>query len=100
VLLHGHNADRRGQISVAKTERLLLRAFEMAGYNDGMIEHLAFQGAPWFPGTKHAAAMRVPGHLEGYPRVHVEVRFVRGMRGPVLAGLGRHYGIGLFATWG
>ncbi len=100
VVLHGHNADRRGQISVAKTERLLLRAFEMAGYSDGMIEHLAFQGAPWFPGTKHAAAMRVPDHLEGYPRLHVEVRFVRGVRGPVLAGLGRHYGIGLFATAG
>jgi len=97
-VLHGHNADRRGQISVAKTERLLLRAFEMAGYSDGMIEHLAFQGAPWFLGTKHAAAMRVPDHLEGYPRLHVEVRFVRGVKGPVLAGLGRHYGIGLFAT--
>jgi len=100
VVLHGHNADRRGQISVAKTERLLLRAFEMAGYNDGVIEHLAFQGAPWFPGTKHAAAMRVPDHLEGYPRLHVEVRFMRGVKGPVLAGLGRHYGIGLFATAG
>lgn len=98
VVLHGHNADRKGQISVAKTERLLLRAFEMAGYGDRMIERLAFQGAPWFPGTKHAAAMRVPDHLEGYPRLHVEVRFVRGVRGPVLAGLGRHYGIGLFAT--
>ena len=100
VVLHGHNADRRGQISVAKTERLLLRAFEMAGYNDGVIEHLAFQGAPWFPGTKHAAAMLVPDHLKGYPRLHVEVRFVRGVKGPVLAGLGRHYGIGLFATVG
>lgn len=98
IVLHGYNADRRGQISVAKTERLLLRAFEMAGYSDGMIEHLAFQGAPWFPGTKHAAAMRVPDHLEGFPRLHVEVRFVRGVKGPVLAGLGRHYGIGLFAT--
>ena len=97
VVLHGHNADRRGQISVGKTERLLLRAFEMAGYSDGMIERLAFQGAPWFPGTKHAAAMRVPRHLEGYPRLHVEVRFARGISGPVLAGLGRHYGIGLFA---
>ncbi len=97
VVLHGHNADRRGQISVAKTERLLLRAFEMAGYSDGMIERLAFQGAPWFPGTKHAAAMRVPKHLDGYPRLHVEVRFARGVGGPVLAGIGRHYGIGLFA---
>lgn len=97
VVLHGFNADRRGQISAAKTERLLLRAFEMAGWGERLIEALAFQSAPWFPGAKHAAAMRVPNHLEGYPRLHVEVRFVRGVRGPVLAGIGRHYGIGVFA---
>jgi CRISPR-associated protein Csb2 len=97
VVLHGFNTARRGIISTVKTERLLLRAFEMAGYGETIIEKLAFQSAPWFPGTKHASAMHVPAHLEGYPRVHVEVRFRRGVRGPVLAGIGRHYGIGLFA---
>jgi hypothetical protein len=30
------------------------------------------------------------------PSCHV--RFVDGVRGPVLAGIGRHYGIGLFAA--
>jgi CRISPR-associated protein Csb2 len=100
VVLHGFNAARHATASAAKTERLLLRAFEMAGYGQLVIEKLVFQGAPWFAGSKPASAMRVPKHLEGYPRVHVEVRFRHGVRGPVLAGIGRHFGIGLFATAG
>ena len=85
VLLHGYNTSSRGVISVAKTERLLLRAFEMAGFREEQIENLAFQSGPFWQGTKHAAAMRVPAHLRGYTRVHVEVRFARGVR----AGFGR-----------
>jgi CRISPR-associated protein Csb2 len=88
---------RRGEISLAKTERLLLRAFEMTGYSEETIESFAFQAGPWWPGTKHASAMLVPEHLDGYPRIHVQVRFKRPMRGPMIAGIGRHYGIGLFA---
>jgi CRISPR-associated protein Csb2 len=98
VLLHGYNTSSRGVISVAKTERLLLRAFEMAGFREEQIENLAFQSGPFWQGTKHAAAMRVPAHLRGYTRLHVEVRFARGVPGPVLAGIGRHYGMGLFAA--
>jgi CRISPR-associated protein Csb2 len=100
VVLHGFNAARNGKVSSAKTERLLLRAFEMAGYGDQMIEKFAFRADPWFAGSKPASAIRVPEHLGGYPRVHVEVRFRRGVRGPVLAGIGRHFGIGLFAKPG
>jgi CRISPR-associated protein Csb2 len=98
VVLHGWNAGRRGAISIRKTDRLLLRAFEMAGYAEREIERLAFQTAPWFVGPQHAGRMRVPAHLEGFPRLHVEVEFRRGFGGPVLAGIGRHYGIGLFAA--
>jgi CRISPR-associated protein Csb2 len=98
VVLHGYNTSARGVISVAKTERLLLRAFGMAGFREEQIEGLAFQTGPFWPGTKHSAAMRVPMHLSGYTRVHVEVRFAKGVRGPVLAGIGRHYGMGLFAA--
>jgi len=102
VVLHGYNARSRGVVSVAKTELLLLRAFEMAGFREEQIEGLAFQTGPFWQGTKHSAAMRVPAHLDGYPRVHVEVRFAKPVRGPVLSGIGRHYGIGLFAAceWG
>lgn len=100
VVLHGHNTSSRGVISVGKTERLLLRAFAMAGFSEEQIEGLTFQTGPLWPGSKHASAMRVPAHLDGYPRLHVEVRFVEDVSGPVLAGIGRHYGIGLFAAVG
>jgi CRISPR-associated protein Csb2 len=99
VVLHGFNA-KRGTISVDRTERLLLRAFEMAGITSTHIESMAFQGGPFWPGTGHAREMRVPKHLDGYPRLHVQVRFREPVRGPVLAGIGRHYGIGLFAEAG
>jgi CRISPR-associated protein Csb2 len=98
VILHGFNTGKRGEISVGKTERLLLRAFEMAGFREEQIAGFAFQTGPLWPGTKHSAAIRVPRHLDGYPRIHVEVRFQTPVLGPVLAGIGRHYGIGLFAS--
>jgi CRISPR-associated protein Csb2 len=97
VVLHGFNTGPRGVISVAKTERLLLRAFAMAGFREEQIERLAFQAGPLWKGSKHAAAMLVPAHLKGFTRLHVEVTFANGVQGPVLAGIGRHYGIGLFA---
>jgi CRISPR-associated protein Csb2 len=97
VVLHGFNTTGTGRISLKKTEQLLLRAFEMAGYSEQTIEELAFQTGPWWPGTKHSSAMRVPQHLRRFPRLHVQVRFKSAMHGAVLAGIGRHYGIGLFA---
>jgi len=98
VVLHGYNTSARGVISMGKTERLLLRAFAMAGLREEQIEALAFQTGPLWHGSKHAAGMRMPTHLDGYPRLHAEVRFVSGVCGPVMAGIGRHYGIGLFAA--
>jgi CRISPR-associated protein Csb2 len=97
VILHGFNATR-GQISLTKTDNLLARAFEMAGYAPETIESLAFQPAPLWPGAGAAREMRVPQHLSRYPRYHVGVRFRNPVSGPVLAGIGRHYGIGLFAA--
>jgi CRISPR-associated protein Csb2 len=98
VVLHGYNSSSRGVVSTQKTERLLLRAFAMAGFREEQIAGLAFQAGPLWSGSKHAAAMRVPEHLLRFPRIHAEVRFVNPVRGPVLAGIGRHYGIGLFAA--
>jgi CRISPR-associated protein Csb2 len=97
VILHGFNATR-GQISLTKTDNLLARAFEMAGHAPETIESIAFQQAPLWPGTGAAGEMRAPQHLSKYPRYHVEVRFRSPVPGPVLAGIGRHYGIGLFAA--
>jgi CRISPR-associated protein Csb2 len=97
LLLHGHNT-MRGEISLRKTERLILQAFEESGYKTEWIENLAFQAAPMWRGAGSARSVRVPAHLERWPRYHVEVRFRNKVRGPVIAGIGRHCGIGLFAA--
>lgn len=96
VLLHGYNSVR-GNVSLSKTERLLFRAFQMSGRSPEDIESFVFQAAPLWPGTGAARQIRVPEHLKGYPRYHVQVTFREAVAGPVLAGIGRHYGIGLFA---
>lgn len=97
VVLHGHNVQRRGVIDIRKTEKLLLQALQMAGFDADMIEGLSFQAGPLWRAAGHASAMLVPQHLAKYPRLHVEVRFKEAVPGPVLAGIGRHYGIGVFA---
>lgn len=99
VVLHGFNS-MRGNISLRKTESLLLRAFEMAGHPPTTIKTLIFQAAPLWAGTGAANSIRVPEHLRAYPRCHVEVQFSAPVAGPVLAGIGRHYGIGVFAAPG
>jgi CRISPR-associated protein Csb2 len=71
---------------------------EKSGYSPQSIMELFFQPAPLWAGTEGALAMRVPEHLAKWPRYHVGVRFREPVPGPVLAGIGKHYGIGLFAA--
>jgi len=98
VVLHGYNSSH-GKIAVNKTEKLVTRAFESAGYPARIIERIAFQQAPLWLGAESAGAVSPPAHLKKFPRYQVEVRFRRAVRGPVLAGLGRHCGLGIFAAW-
>jgi CRISPR-associated protein Csb2 len=97
VVLHGFNSEHR-KFSLKKTEQLLYQAFEKAGYPKHLIAELTFQAAPFWAGTEVATAIRVPQHLRQWPRYHVAVRLSVPVCGPVLVGLGRHYGIGLFAA--
>jgi CRISPR-associated protein Csb2 len=99
VVLHGHNSEH-GKFSLKKTEQLLYQAFEKSGYPRQSITGLVFQSAPLWPGTEGALAMRVPEHLKKWPRYHVAVRFSQPISGPVVVGIGRHYGVGLFASPG
>jgi CRISPR-associated protein Csb2 len=96
VVLHGYNSQR-GVISLKKTDKLLYQAFENSGWDLGNIERVAFQPAPFFRGTDGANQVRVPKHLDGWPRYHVAVDFRVPVKGPLLAGLGKYYGIGVFA---
>jgi CRISPR-associated protein Csb2 len=97
MVLHGHNT-LRGKLSIHKTERLILEALEKSGYPARIVESVAFQPAPLWRGAPDARSVRVPQHLAGWPRYHVEVRFREAVQGPVLAGIGRHCGIGVFAA--
>jgi CRISPR-associated protein Csb2 len=97
MVLHGHNSAR-GRISLPKTDRLLRQAFESAGYPEPMIREITFQRAPYWPGCEAAIGIRVPRHLAQWPRLQVRVEFTEDVEGPVLAGIGRHCGIGVFAT--
>ena len=96
VVLHGFNSEH-GKFSLKKTEQLLYQAFEKSEYTRQQIAELYFQPAPFWAGTEGALQMRVPQHLSKWPRYHVSVRFKEPVAGPVLVGIGRHYGIGLFA---
>ena len=96
VILHGYNASR-GQIRMNKTEKLVGQAFEQAGISASLIEEWAFQPAPFWRGTSGARSIKVPKHLERWPRYHLWVKFREKVGGPVLAGIGRHYGLGVFA---
>lgn len=97
VVLHGHNSEH-GKFSLKKTEQLLYQAFEKSGYPQHSIEELQFQPAPLWAGTEGALKVRVPEYLKKWPRYHVAVRFRDPVAGPVLAGIGKYYGIGLFAA--
>ena len=97
VILHGHNSSR-GRISLAKTDRLLCQAFDSAGFPEPMIDNITIQCAPYWAGSESSISMRIPRHLSQWPRVHVRVEFKQAVQGPVLVGIGRHYGIGVFAT--
>jgi CRISPR-associated protein Csb2 len=97
VVLHGHNAGRKG-LSVRKTERLLFQALETAGYPVEAVQRLSFQTAPYWAGCSAAAAIKTPRHLDRRPRLHVAIDFNCPVEGPLAIGLGRHYGIGLFAS--
>lgn len=96
VILHGHNTQR-GRISLTKTDRLLRQAFEAASIPGAAIAAITFQAAPLWAGCGAAADVRTPRHLKGWPRLHVQVEFHEDQPGPILAGLGRHYGLGVFA---
>jgi len=97
VVLHGrdHNA---GKFRARKVEKLLLQAFHEAGYPPRLIAEFSYQQAPYWRGAGPARLAQIPRHLSLWPRYHVRVAFRQAVRGPLLAGIGRHYGLGVFAA--
>jgi CRISPR-associated protein Csb2 len=99
VVLHGFNVQR-SSISVAKTTKLLVQAFGAAGIPASAIGDIAFQTAPYRLHLPAAAGFQAPAHLAKWPRLHVRVTFLEPVSGPLVIGLGRHAGLGLFAPEG
>lgn len=91
-----------------KTEKLLRKAIAQAGYSDELAANALLDWRPvgFLPGAEHVKrySEKVPRHLRGYPRYHVQLTFrdLSGMEvkvpGPVVLGGGRYYGIGLFVA--
>lgn len=95
VILHGYDS-LRGSISLNKTKKLLLDAFDKAGYDRNSIIDFYVQQAPLVPNAPAARRAWRASHLRRWPSYHVWVRFDRRVKGPLIAGIGRHYGFGLF----
>ena len=96
MIIHGQ-VYQRGKFAPRKLGKLLFSAFSDAGYPEDTIHSFDFKRAPYWAGCGDARLMRVPQHLNNRPRYHVSVEFKTEMSGPIIAGIGRHYGLGLFA---
>lgn len=97
VILHGRDTDG-GRFRPRKAEKLILQVFAESGYPVEEIEEFSYQPAPYWRGTGAGRQVLVPQHLVQWPRYHVRVIFKSPTKGPILAGIGRHYGLGIFAA--
>jgi CRISPR-associated protein Csb2 len=97
VILHGYD-QRRGKFSLSKCHRIILQAFQEAGYDPETIEKIWFQKDPLIAGSLHVTKYFVPKHLLAWPKYHVCVKFKTAVSGPVIIGIGQHYGFGLCAS--
>lgn len=98
LVTHGRTTrggKQKGKFDRRKTEKLILHALTKAGLPVPVRMH--YQSAPFELSGRAACEYRVPSHLSGLSRFHVSVEFPEPVSGPVLAGVGSHFGLGLFA---
>ncbi len=95
VFLTGHD-DR----NYHKTQKLLLKAVEQAGFAQEDIENIYLQKAPFFPGAFHPRDYALPHYLKEHPHsaIHARIIWKQPISGPLAIGAGRYYGLGLFAA--
>jgi CRISPR-associated protein Csb2 len=97
LVTHGRTTrgrKQKGKFDPRKAKKLILAAFANAGLP--LIVSMHYQPAPFERSGRVARDYRVPRHLAGFSRFHVSVTFAEPVSGPVLVGVGRHYGFGLF----
>jgi CRISPR-associated protein Csb2 len=94
IILHGHDF-RNGKVDPRRTQKLLIEAVSQAGYS-GLVDYLEYSKLPFNSCGRHVKEYSLPEHLRTWPRYHVRVKFTKEITGPILAGIGKHYGLGLF----
>jgi CRISPR-associated protein Csb2 len=98
VVLPGHTTKGRrqpGRLDPNKIGALVGKALAREGYPEP--EEVFVQNAPFLHGGLSAAEYRVANYMV-HTRLHIRVQFPHPVTGPVVAGVGRHYGLGLFAA--
>lgn len=91
VILPGDHAEEPRLV-----RNLILKALRNAGIDAGLLVDLAVNRVPFLPQAHHVAEYRLKawkaGRLIPY---HVRLQFREPVRGPVLLGRGRHFGLGV-----
>lgn len=90
----------------ARIDGLLRKAIVQAGFSTTLANcaELCWRQVGFRPGLDLATRYTPPDHLRGKPRFHVRIHWKDtignpvNVRGPVIIGGGRYYGLGLFAT--
>lgn len=88
--------DRHPKTSTGGLEGALRIAFQHAHLPQP--DEITATHVPQVPGAAPTGAYR--GDLPRGPRLHVEAVFAKPLRGPVLVGRGRYFGVGLFLPCG
>lgn len=99
VVLHGHDRRRSGRISSSKIERMIGSALKQVGL-ETLLAHYEVSQVCFVPGLPLAHRYFRPENLGGSNRTvcHLKLIFNCAVSGPVLLGLGRHRGLGLFTA--
>lgn len=93
VVLPGY--DRLGERK-HKTEKLIGRALAQSGFELAQVRDVWYQMAPWRLHGHRAGAYQVAEYMR-YPQYHVRLCFQDPVKGPVVLGAGRYFGLGLMA---
>jgi CRISPR-associated protein Csb2 len=102
--------DARGWVErmETRTDRLIRRALVQAGWGETLVARadIEWRDTAYLPGVDSKSKFNPPRHLQPYPRYHVRItwRSPEGtplaLPGPLCAGGGRFFGLGLFAGVG
>jgi CRISPR-associated protein Csb2 len=91
-------STKNGKVCEKKTDKLMLRALVDAGIAPDNVESVAYRKTPRLACCGRVDETFVPDHLKKWQRYHVDVKLRRPMVGPLVVGIGRHYGLGLLAA--